>query len=82
MLRNTNDCFPSKCFERGGGGAGAPIDQNPEFNVKQEREYKMSIYYILTKGLLLGQLQLNINWDRAVNYRLRCNYASYLPLPG
>lgn len=42
----------------------------------------MSIYYILTKGLLLGQLQLNINWDRAVNYRLRRNYASYLSLSG
>lgn len=64
------------------GGGTTPIDQNPEFNVKQEREYKMSIYYILTKGLLLGRLQLNINWDIAVNYRLRRNYASYLPLSG
>ena len=66
----------------GGGVWGTPIDQNLDFNIKQEREYKMRIYYILTKGLLLRQMQLNINWDRAVNYRLRCNYASISPFQG
>lgn len=65
-----------------GMGRETPINQNLDFNIKQEREYKMRIYYILTKGLLLRQMQLNINWDRAVNYRLRCNYASYLSLSG
>lgn len=42
----------------------------------------MRTYYILTEALPVRQMQLHINQGGAVNYRLRHNYASYLPLPG